>query len=215
MIVVVGPVAVRGAGQDATPVGLAATTAVAAAAAGARVELIARVGDDPAGDDLLLALARASVGHVAVLRDSAHATVALPSDEVDGDVAAAAPSDAPSADDDADLAGRPVPTLEAADVALALRYLTEYRVVVLIHPPSEAIVVEVAEAAAWAGAHVVALLEPRDPPAAALPPEALVLEVMSAGNEDVGGLVGHYAAAIDRGDQPATAFAALRAEVGA
>jgi hypothetical protein len=210
VIVIVGPVAVRGAGPDAEPHGLAPTTAVAAAAAGARVELIARVGDDPAGDDLLVALARASVGHVAVLRDAAHATLALAPDEADGDVA----SDTPGLDPSAGTTGATVLTLDAADVALALRYLTDFRVVVLVHPSSEAVVSEVAAAAAWAGAHVVALLAPGDPPAAGLPPEALVLEVMSS-NEDVGGLVGHYAAAIDRGDPPADAFAALRAEVGA
>lgn len=211
MIVIVGPVAVRGAGPDAVPHGLAPTIAVAAASAGARVELIARVGDDQAGDDLLIALARASVGHVAVLRDAAHATLALAPDEADGDIA----SDTPAPDPPAGTTWMAVSTLDAADVALALRYLTEFRVVVVVHPSSEAVVTEVAAAADWAGAHVVALLAPGDPPAAGLPPEALVLEVMSSGDEDVGGLVGHYAAAIDRGDPPADAFAALRAEVGA
>ena len=38
------------------------------------MELIGRAGDDPAGDAMLLALARASVGHVALLRDPARPT---------------------------------------------------------------------------------------------------------------------------------------------
>ena len=43
--------------------GLAAGIARAAAAAGAEVQLIGKVGDDPAGDAVLLALARGGVGH--------------------------------------------------------------------------------------------------------------------------------------------------------
>lgn len=208
MIVVVGPVAVRGSGADAEPVGLAATTAMSASAAGAAVELIARVGDDPAGDDVLLALARASVGHVAVLRDPARATVLIATDGPDGD------PDAEPAGDDEPL-GASAPTLEAADVELAMRYLTAYRVVVVVHPPSEGVLAAAAEAAAWAGAHIVALLLAQDPPAAVLPPDALVLAVMPDGDEDLGGLIGRYAASVGRGIAPAEAFSALRDEVAA
>src|SRR5450756_2135177 len=65
--------------------GLAAGIARAAAAAGAEVQLIGKVGDDPAGDAVLLALARGGVGHIALLRDAGRATpVASPVDiEVD------------------------------------------------------------------------------------------------------------------------------------
>lgn len=206
MIVVIGPLALRGAGPEAVADGLTARVATTAAGAGSRVEVIARVGDDPPGDDLLLALARASVGHVAVLRDPAYRTVILPPDDLDGDPAAERAPEGPT--DDASTS----PTLDAADVGLALRYLTEFRVVVVVHPPSDGILTEAASAASWAGAHVVALLMPDDPPAATLPPDALVVSVMPSGAEDVGGLIGHYVAAVDRGGAPADAFAALRVE---
>ena len=204
MIVVIGPIALRGIGAEAVADGLTARVAAAAAAAGSRVEVIARVGDDPQGDDLLLALARASVGHVAVLRDPAHPTVVLPPDDLDGDVAAEAPDTLPIPDESH------APTLDPADVGLALRYLTDFRVAVVVHPPSDGILAEVVGAASWAGAHVVALLAPDDPPAAVLPPDALVVTVLPSAAEDVGGLIGHYAAAVDLGGPPDDAFAALR-----
>jgi hypothetical protein len=206
MIVVIGPISLRGTGAEAVAAGLTARVAAAAAAAGARVEVIARIGDDPQGDELLLALARASVGHVAVSRDPAHPTVALPIDDIDGDVAAEGPDASPVPDESR------APTLDPADVGLALRYLTDFRVAVVVHPPSDGILAEVVGAASWAGAHVVALLVPDDPPAAILPPDSLVVAVLPSAAEDVGGLIGHYAAAVDLGGLPDDAFAALRVE---
>ncbi len=73
MIVIVGNPAWRAA-DPAVPAGRACEVAVAAAARGRRVELLGRAGDDAAGDALLLALAQAGVGHVAVLRDPARPT---------------------------------------------------------------------------------------------------------------------------------------------
>ena len=45
-----------------------ATVAMAVAAAGGRVELVGSVGDDAAGDAVAIGLARAGVGHAALLR---------------------------------------------------------------------------------------------------------------------------------------------------
>ena len=74
MIVVIGGLGLRGSVEEPEPDGLAPAIAVAAAAAGARVELISKAGDDPAGDAALLALAAAGVGHVATLRDPSRFT---------------------------------------------------------------------------------------------------------------------------------------------
>src|SRR5687767_15701144 len=104
-----------------------------AATSGATVEFIGKIGDDPAGDELQLSLARSHVGHVAMLRDPARATGVLASagDEIDGaDDAIDAVSetlhdaehDQPEGDG-ADAAPDDGPELEAADVDLALRYL--------------------------------------------------------------------------------------------
>ncbi len=90
MIVVVGNPVWRAA-EPAGPAGRACDIAVEAARRGTSVELVGRTGDDPAGDALLLALGRAGVGHVAMLRDPSRATpIAAPAaedaeDEDDGD----------------------------------------------------------------------------------------------------------------------------------
>src|SRR6185436_13587896 len=74
MIVVIGqPVLTR---VDGNPVatGSAARIALTAADRGAAVQLVGKVGDDPDGEALVLALAQGHVGHVALLRDPAHRT---------------------------------------------------------------------------------------------------------------------------------------------
>ncbi|MDR3546372.1 MAG: PfkB family carbohydrate kinase, partial [Candidatus Limnocylindrales bacterium] len=65
--------------------GLAAGVARAAAAAGAEVQLVGKVGDDPAGDAVLISLARGGVGHLALLRDAASATPLRRPDPADAD----------------------------------------------------------------------------------------------------------------------------------
>ncbi|HYO43402.1 MAG TPA: hypothetical protein VES19_09410, partial [Candidatus Limnocylindrales bacterium] len=62
MIVVLGSLAWREAPAP-SPVGRAPEIAMAAAARGAQVEVVGRVGDDRAGDALVIALAGAGVGH--------------------------------------------------------------------------------------------------------------------------------------------------------
>ena len=123
MIVVLGrPALGRTAdGSEPLPAGRAGAIAVAIAAAGARVELVGSVGDDAAGDQVAVALGRAGVGHAALLARpiGGHAggrcggRVAAPSDV----------AEAPRLDR--------LPRLEAADVELGLRYLSECRVLVV------------------------------------------------------------------------------------
>ena len=63
-----------------------------------------RAGDDPAGDALMLALASAGIGHVAVLRDVAATPVlpplAVPDDEAAEDIEAAVAGETTEADPD-------------------------------------------------------------------------------------------------------------------
>jgi sugar/nucleoside kinase (ribokinase family) len=203
VIVVVGPVFARGIGPDAEPDGLAAALAVTAAAAGGRVELVARIGDDKTGDTVLLALAREGVGHVALLRDPVRPTRVRPLSEppFDLDDDTTAPSDgAPGADSE-------LPTLDHGDVSLALRYLVDFRVIAIVHPGDPRVLAEVVAAASYAGAHLVVITDPTDPPPEDLPEDALVVTATEDA-EGVGEVLGRYAAAVDGGEDPATAFAA-------
>src|SRR3954452_23161821 len=74
MIVVIGNPVARardlGAGVD----GVAAQIALAAARAEADVQLVGKIGEDAAGDAVLMALAAGGVGHVAMLRDPGRGT---------------------------------------------------------------------------------------------------------------------------------------------
>jgi hypothetical protein len=196
--------------------GRAARIALAARAAGAAVELVGSVGDDPDGDHVMVQLGRAGVGHSAVLRD-------------------------PSARTPVGEARAPLPRLEPADIWLGLSYVAECRVLVICEPlPAEALAVA-AEAAAYHGAAVVAIVEEGSDVADGLPTDATLLE---APREDrVGGdnvvaelgpideqaevdadaaarsdafnrLVAQYAVALDRGDDPGKAFHAASGAAG-
>ncbi len=99
------------------------------------------------------------------------------------------------------------PALDAADVDLGLRYLTEFAVVVIAEPMDEATTGVVAEAARWTDARLVVVI-PRDAPIpGGLPSDAVVFE---APDTDPDGafatLVGHFAAALDDGAEPEAAF---------
>jgi sugar/nucleoside kinase (ribokinase family) len=205
VIVVVGsPVFAPGSGGARNEAaGLAAETAEAAARAGATVQLVGKVGDDPGGDEVLLALHQAGVGHAAVLRDAAHSTprVALPVPATDDEAMD------PAAD--ADNADARLPTglaLEAADLELALRYLTDFRVLVLADELDAAIRTVALDAAAFSGAHVVDLHADDGVPG----PDAEHLTAFDSADADpaaFGQMAGRYAAGLDAGRAPAAAFA--------
>jgi sugar/nucleoside kinase (ribokinase family) len=217
MIVVVGHPVVSSAepGIDGTAV----RTALAAARAGARVELVGKAGEDAEGDAVLLALARAGVGHAALLRDPTHRTpVMVPATETDEDVLQPTDEDddtgAPSAPAllPADPADRP--TLEPADVELALHYLPDIRVVVVAGPVAPGVVAAAGEWASYANAHLVVLAEREAEEiseAAELPPGSLVLEAPAWDPDDaLAAIVGEYAAEVDGGASPEAAFGRLR-----
>ena len=225
MIVVIGlPAYASGAGGEGSAGGLAVEAAAAAHARGSYVELVGKIGDDGAGDAVVLALGRLGVGHAALLRDPARPTPVLAS--LSG-VAVAEPEVADESG--ADLAGQVLagdsgdaeprvevellpadpaarPGLEAGDISLALRYLAETRVVVLAEPLSELAVAAVVEGAIFSGARLVVVLPPGATPPQ-LPPEATLLEAPAVDDGSFGRVVGAFAAGLDADAEPAAAFA--------
>ena len=206
----IGDLGLRGSVEEPEGDGLAPAIAVAAAAAGARVELISKAGDDPAGDAALLALAAAGVGHVATLRDPSRFTpIRSQPDEPTDPAMDAATESAEGAADDAPTADLR-PTLDAADVSLALRYLTDFQVLVAVHPSSD-LLAEAVSAAGWASARLVVVLESERDVPDGMPADALVVAAAPDDAEGVGARIGRYAAALSRGDDAAAAYRDLTA----
>jgi sugar/nucleoside kinase (ribokinase family) len=210
VIVVIGNPIARAPESGGGLAGIPAQAAAAAVRAGATVQLVGKAGEDRAGDDLMLALARAGVGHVALLRDPAHATPIV--DAVDPDDESPAPLAEPPRMRPADAAERP--SLDSGDVELALRYLADYTTVVVAEPQPEAIISIVIDAAAFAGAALVLVVDGaatgRTAPASAV--------VFEAPPDDPDGafatMVGELAAAIDRGTPVAAAFREIEGRLG-
>ena len=206
MIVVIGQPALGRVDGEPVAAGSAARMALAAAARGAVVQLVGKVGEDPDGEALVLALARGRVGHVAVQRDPAHPTPR-----------AVDPDDAPDADEVTVPPGSPSSglTLDAADVELALRYLTEFRVVVLADELEPSSVRVAADATGWSNGTLIAVVGEGRPVPGDLPSDAIVL---GAPVEDAAGafdrLVGELAAAIDAGADAQAAFRELIGSAG-
>lgn len=208
MIVIGNPKLVATENRSRTA-GAAACVAVAAREAGAEVQLVGKVGEDADGEAVLLDLAKSGIGHVAVLRDPHIATPR--SQEF--------PDDAAAFDDDTSNPSSPSPIqpidLEAADIELALRYLPDYRVIVAAEPLNDAALDAVIAAAGWSGAALVVVLPRGSTAAAAVPSTATVFEAPDDDADGAfAGMVGRYAAALDRGEDAATAFAAVTTESG-
>lgn len=217
MIVVIGSPIGRLVDGVITAGGMASRVALAAAGAGRTVQLVGKTGDDATADAVVLGLARGGVGHVALLRDPARATPLeaplAPEDRLNApegagpsEMAGAAtaepspggPSPAPSPDG---------PSLEAADVDLGLRYLTDFAVVVLAEPTSSDIVGIVAEAARWSEARLVLVVGAGERAPDGLSPDVVVLEAPATDADGAfATLVGGFAAALDGGTEPGDAF---------
>jgi ribokinase len=203
MIVVVGNPILLATEPRPRAGGIAAGVATAAAAAGGDVQLVGKIGDDPAGEAALLDLAGRGVGHVAILRDPGGATPQA------ADPAAAEMSvfDEPDDDPASTDPGVEGPVLEAADIELALRYLPDYRVLVVADPLPATSLDVVLAATRWSGAALMVLVRHGSQPPV-LVPEATVLEAPDGDPDDAfASVVGAYAAALDRGEEPAEAFA--------
>jgi hypothetical protein len=209
-------------GAPGTPAGIASAIACAAAAAGARVEMAARVGDDPAGDALLLALARAGVGHTATYRDPTRPTVVVEAPTYDG------PPLVPLADGDgpaslaADVVDVPLverarvdhtAPLDAGDLDLALGYLLDARVIVVAQPLDGPAAAVAARRAAFADAVLVAVVAPGQAIPAAMD-RAIVFERDEGDGDAFATLVGRFAASLDAGAEPEAAFGEARTSLG-
>jgi sugar/nucleoside kinase (ribokinase family) len=227
VIVVVGDPILRpsGVGAPSQAGGAAPAIARACAAAGATVQLAGKVGDDPAGDEILLTLTRDGIGHVALLRDAgtttsvgepAASTMAADDDAaVVADTADADPDGDPDpqpADAASDGARPAAPTsvLAAEDLDLALRYLTSFAVLIVAQPLSAPTLAVAVESAAYSGAHLILIdaTEAETAAVAAVPVDDITALLSPASDPEgqFAGLVGRYAAALDGGAAPAAAF---------
>ena len=199
MIVVIGSTAVRPGepGRRATASGLAADIGLGAVEGGSVVQLVGKIGDDPAGDALLVALAEAGIGHAAILRDPSRPTPAssVPPADPDEDPF----SSDPPAEEVPGAAAPAGPALDAEDLELALRYLPDHRVVVVAERLGPDALASVANDCSYVGAQLILVLG-TGATAAGLPPEATILEAPDDDPEGVfGRTVGLFAAAIDQG----------------
>ena len=219
MIVVVGNPIARLSDAGDGLAGVPAQIAAAAVRAGATVQLVGKAGEDPAGNALMLALARAGIGHVALLRDPAHSTPVLAAGDEDPDasdqpidVTVDEPAGGESVVTPADATERP--QLEAADIELALRYLTDYTTIVVAEPVPEAALAIVADAASWAGATLMVVLGSAGQ-GAAVPAAATVFEAPSVDPDgSFATMLGELAAAVDRGTPIEAAFRELEGRLG-
>jgi sugar/nucleoside kinase (ribokinase family) len=206
MIVVLGRPRVYRPEPDGelAPGGLAVELALAAARSGAQVELVGAVGDDPEGDRIVIELGRAGVGHAALMRDPATRTPLV-----------GQPREA-----------RSLPRLDAADVELGLRYQPECRVLVIGAELDRAALAAAQEAADYHGAAVVMVAPTGNVDPDGLGASMTLLErpavedadsvedavIVAADDADFGAFVAEYAVRLDRGESPATAFAAALEE---
>jgi hypothetical protein len=209
VIVVIGSPIGRATDSAISAAGMSSRVALAAARAGGTVQLVGKTGDDPTADGVVLDLARGGVGHVALLRESARATPLERLADEDLDVPASQDTDEASADVPSPTGG---PTIDAADVDLGLRYLTEFGVVVVAEPAQPDVVAVVSEAATWAEARMVLVVAAGSSVPDGLPADVIVFEAPDADPDGVfADLVGSFAAALDDGAEPGDAF---RASIG-
>ena len=195
MIVVLGrPRAARRPGTPGVvapaPAGLCVSIARAAVQAGASVELVGSIGDDAAGDEVIVGLSRLGIGHAAMLRDPAART---PEPET------------PHAD---------LPRLERGDVELGLGYLIEFSVLLLAEPLESDAEAAALDGAAFHGAQVVAVLPRGVAPDERLASVGTVLEAPEDDGGAFGGLVGRFAVELERGTPGADGLARAAVATG-
>jgi hypothetical protein len=110
----------------------------------------------------------------------------------------------------------PARELEAADLDLALRYLPEVRVVVVVEMPAP-IVAVAADRTQWSGAALIVLdhaVDTGEAPAPELPDGVIVLEAPASDPDATfAGFVGAFAARLDAGATAADAWAETTREL--
>jgi hypothetical protein len=172
MILVVGR---PGLTEDGKLDRTASRVALAAVGAGARVELVGSVGDDSDGDAVALELGRAGIGHAALLRDPAGATP-RPVSTVET-----------------------LPRLDSGDLDLGLRYIADWRVLVMAEPIDDETLSVAADAAVYHAAALILVVAHGADPQVGLDRAATVLEMPDEDAGAFGALVGRYAALLDAG----------------
>ncbi|HET7027390.1 MAG TPA: hypothetical protein VFI28_06845 [Candidatus Limnocylindrales bacterium] len=207
VIVVIGSPTALKKGKRIWPAGRSVTVADMAHAGGAEVQLVGKVGDDLAGDAIVIELGRRGIGHSALARSESGLTPsttapAEPDDEADTGEAAAAEAAAELAQTEPPLPGL---ALEAADVKLALGYLPEISTIVVAAPLDEAAAKVVVDSAEYHEASLIVLVEPGTKPAKAFG-RSIVLQSPAGAGEVFDRLVGAFAARIDGGAQPGDAL---------
>jgi hypothetical protein len=193
LVVVIGSPVLRidGVTKAAGP---GVSVAAAVARAGGTAELVGRIGDDAAGDALVLDLDRRGIGHAALLRVAGAATPLW------------GPRDPLS--DEVPPAGLP---LEPADLDLALRYLPDPAVVVVVDPLPPAALDVVVDGVAFAGARLLVLASSAG---ASLPPEVLVVNPPAVVDGAFALAVGRWAAATAASPTGAPSLEAVAEGVG-
>ena len=222
MIVIVGSPVAKPIDGGIAAAGLGAAVARAAAAAGAAVQIVGRVGEDATGDGVLLDLAATGIGHVAVLREPGRPTPAAPpptgeSPNPDSRIPGELLGESAFHEHDQaqDAAGEPAHqpaglSVDAADLELALRYVPDYRVLVVAAELEPSALAAAVAAAAWSGAFLIALAGDGSSPAV-LPDTATVFEPPPADLDGAfASMVAAYAVALDEGTAPVAAFAAAQ-----
>jgi len=200
--------------------GRAVDVARGATDAGSSVQLVGKIGDDPAGDALLLALADAGIGHVAILRDPARATpvAALLVDEFEPMLPEDdEPGGAGLSEEAGDRQGRgpsALPAIDAGDLDLALRYLPDHQVVIVAERLDPDALAVVAADCSYVGATLAVILDAGTGPAG-LPPDATAFEAPDADPDGVfGRTIGRFGAALEQGLGGAAALAQATAGGG-
>lgn len=217
MIVVVGSVAYRPERNEEPDAvaGRAAAIARAAARAG-EVQLVSKVGDDGAGDAVVVALGREGIGHAALLRDPGHPTPIVAATAIEPEEDALAPvASLVEEEEDVRSAGavlpadpRARPLLEPEDVELALRYLPEARVIVVAEPVGADLAGAIAAGAGFASAQIVAVVTSEAGTPDALSAATVVVAPDDDPDDAFARVVASYAVALDAGREPREAFAA-------
>jgi hypothetical protein len=209
MIAIIGVPIARAEAIGGGVAGTAAIAAIGAARAGASVELVGKVGDDPLGDAVVLALGQQGVGHAALLRDAARPTPCLVW-TTDGDESVHADESAGTTAIDPPDPAR-WPALEAEDVDLALRYLPDLRTIVVADTVSSAVIGVVTAARGYLGAQLVVAASSAN----AAPAADLVLAPPETDDDGAfAGVLGELAAALERGENAEAAFGGVAKRLG-
>jgi sugar/nucleoside kinase (ribokinase family) len=204
MIVVVGlPAYTDSPDGEQCAGGLAVEVSAAAVRRGGVVQLAGKVGDDGAGDAVVVALGRMGIGHAALVRDPLLPTPVLASAAARGDVAEIDDVDGAARLLPEDPAARPA--LDAGDIDLALKFLPQAGVVVLADALPDAAIAVAADGAAFAVGRLI-VLAPAGSAPAAMPPDSIVLEAPADDDGSFGRMVGVFAAALDSGVELEPAF---------